>query len=198
MAGEGLVQGHSLGLGEGVDLAAAPAQHRRAGSTRRLGQQRGAVPHQGLIVFPRAIPFQHGELWMVQRGALAIAEDPGEIEQARLAGRQQLLGGEFRRGVQIIRIAGAGIVDQHRRKAVQMRLVPRRDLQDRGLDLDEVAGFEPAPQRRLDPPAREQSRAPVGMDVRPPEGRVGLAHHISLRRKPCKPACALPFTSRMR
>jgi RNA polymerase sigma-70 factor (ECF subfamily) len=37
----------------------------------------------------------------VQRPALAIAEDAGEIEDARLARRQQLLGREFRGSVKI-------------------------------------------------------------------------------------------------
>ena len=152
------------------------ADDHEIGRPRRLCQQRRAVGHQHRVVLVGAIPFQHGEFGMVQRRALAIAEDAGEIEDARFARRQQLLGGEFRRSVEVIGVSGAGIVDQRGGEAMQMRLVAGRALQDRGLDLDEVAGFEPAPQRRLDPPPREQSRAPVGVDVRPPEGRERLAH----------------------
>ena len=125
---------------------------------------------------------------MVQRRALAIAEDAGEIEDARLAGRQQLLGGEFRRGVQVIGVAAAPASSiSAGGEAVQMRLVARRDLQDRGLDLDEIARLEPAPQRRLDAPARQQGRAPVGMDVRPPEGRSGSWRSISRRARTVSP-----------
>ena len=75
----------------------------RAGRARRLGHQRRAVVHQRLIRLVRPIPFQHREFGMMQRAALAVAEHAGEIEDARLARRQQLLAGEFRRGAQIER-----------------------------------------------------------------------------------------------
>ena len=75
----------------------------RAGRARRLGQQRRAILHQRLVRLVRPVPFQHGEFGMMQRAALAVAEDAGEIENPRLARRQQLLAGEFRRGAQIER-----------------------------------------------------------------------------------------------
>ena len=56
----------------------------------------------------------------------------------RLAGRQQLLAGEFRRGAQIERLPLAAGPDQLGREGVQMGLVAGRDLQGRGLDLDET------------------------------------------------------------
>src|SRR3546814_7737949 len=74
---------------------------------------------------------------MVQRGALAVAKDRGELEQPRLAGRQQLLHGEFRRGMQVQRPAAAVGLLQYGGKSLQMRLQSRRDLQGRGLRRSE-------------------------------------------------------------
>ena len=94
--------------------------------------------------------------------------DVGEGEQPRLAGGEQLLAGELGRGVQIepARAAPSGPIELGR-EGVQMRLVAGRDLQDRGLDLDEVALRRTS---RAGPPGcalrREQERAPVGVDVR--------------------------------
>ena len=82
---------------------------------------------------------------MMQRAALAVAEHAREGEQPRLAGREQLLGGEFRRGVQIERRPRAIRRDQLGRERMQMRLVAGRDLQDRGLDLDEIAAPKTTP-----------------------------------------------------
>ena len=73
---------------------------------------------------------------MMQRAALAVAEHAGEFENARLARRQQLLGGEFRRGAQIERAPLPARRDQLGGEGMQMRLVAGRDLQSRGLDLD--------------------------------------------------------------
>ena len=46
-----------------------------------------------------------------------------------------------------------------------MGLVAGRDLQDRGLDLDEAPAAEPAADGVGDPAARQQERPAVGMDV---------------------------------
>jgi len=56
-----------------------------------------------------------------------------------------------------------------------MDLIARRSLQDRGLDLDEIALLQVAAQRRQDTPARPQERLAVGMDVGHPPRR-GLRH----------------------
>ena len=103
--------------------------------------------------------------------ALAIAEHAGEGEHPRLAGGQQLLAGELRRGVQVARRALAARADKLGRERVQMGLVAGRDLQRRGLDLEEAAAAKPVPQRRQDAPARQQERPPVGVDVAVPPGR---------------------------
>ena len=138
----------------------------------RHAQDLRAILHERLVGRVGAIPFEHGELGMVQGPALAVAEHVGEGEQPRLAGGQELLAGELGRGVQIEAAAGRP-VDRGElgREGVQMRLVAGRGLQDRGVDLDEAARIEPTPQRRLDPRAAQQEGAPVGMDVGAPPGR---------------------------
>jgi elongation factor P len=54
---------------------------------------------------------------------------------------------------------------------MEMGLVAGRDLQDGGLDLDEVARREEGPQRRRDAGAPQKERAAVGMDMGRPPGR---------------------------
>jgi hypothetical protein len=118
-----LAHAQPLRLGERVGLAAAKTQALRP---RRLGRQTqhgGAVAHQRLLIFADAIPFQHREFRRVQGGALAVAEDAGEGEDARLSARQQLLHRKFRRSVQIRRRARAVAGDQLCGKPVQMRFI---------------------------------------------------------------------------
>ena len=126
---------------------------------------------------------------MVNSGAckaprLAIAEDPGEGEDARLAGGEQFLHGEFRRGVEIPLEPSAAGRDQLGREGMQMGLVSGRDLQRRRLDLDEASGVEPAAERRHDPVPREQERPPVGVAAGRPERRGGS--HADGKRLPTK------------
>src|SRR5581483_3662105 len=101
-------------------------------------------------------------------------------KQPRLAGGEQLLGGEFRRGVEIEGRAPRVRGDELGREGVQVRLVARRGLQDGGLGLDEALGAEPAPDRRRDRGARQQKRPPVGINMACPPWRRG---HKSLSRK---------------
>ena len=107
---------------------------------------------------------------MVQRPALAVAEHMGDAENSRLAGRQQLLAGELRRGVEIERRARAAgrRPARSRRRAGAPRC--RANLQRRGLDLEEAAPAKPVPQRRQDAAARQQERPPVGVDSRSHQG----------------------------
>jgi elongation factor P len=70
--------------------------------------------------------------------------------------------------------------DEFGGEGVEMGLVARRPLQDRGFDLDEVACLEVAAQCREDAPPRPQEWLPVGMDIRHPPGR-GLRHRESYR-----------------
>ncbi len=156
-------------------------------ASRGLRQDGGAVGHQRLVRFARAVPFDEREFRMMQRAALAVAEHFGELDDAALAGRQKLLAGEFRRRAQIKRRGGAAVGGRKRGgEGMQMGLVSRRNLQGAGLDFDEIAGGKPGPQRRYDPASRQQNRPPVGMDVRGPKGRSGgeAVRHVLFARPP--------------
>ena len=75
---------------------------------------------------------------MVQRPALAVAVNMSHGVEPRLASRQQLLAGKFRRGMQVI-AAGAAI--RRRvigRKAADMGLIAGARLQAGRLDLLET------------------------------------------------------------
>ena len=143
----------------------------RARGVGRKAQQRQCILDHSLIALARAIPFQHGEFGRMQRTALAIAEDAGEIEDFRFARCQQLLGREFRRGVQIKRAAAAVGPDSIGRKGMQMGLIARGDGQSAAFDLGKALGLEMRTQHGLYPPARQQGRAAVGMPVRRPPRR---------------------------
>ncbi len=112
---------------------------------------------------------------MVQGAALPVPEDPRERDDAGFACGQELLAGEFRRGVEEKLRSFA--VRRHRLggEGVQMRLVAGGDLERGGLDLDEVRRREEAAQGGLDAVAADQEAAPIGMDVGRPPGR-GFRH----------------------
>ena len=134
--------------GEG---SAVRSFHAAAGSRRPWRPRPGSPrsPPSALVGLVGPVPLQHGELGMVQRPALAVAEHPGEIEDLRLAGRQQLLAGEFRRGVQVARrrvAAGAissvakacrwvSLPGETCSAAVSTSTKPRRRNQSRSADM---------------------------------------------------------------
>ncbi len=76
---------------------------------------------------------------MMQRAALAVAEDVGEAENAFLARGQQFLGREFGRRMKIEARGAALRPDKPGSESRDMRLVAGRNLQDRGIDLDKAA-----------------------------------------------------------
>ncbi len=83
----------------------------------------------------------------MQIAALTVAEHTRELENLRLAGREQFLAGEFRRGPQIARRARAVGARQLGARRMQMGLVAGRDLQDAGLDLGKSLLIEKGPRR---------------------------------------------------
>ena len=161
---------HLLRLGEGIGLRAAPGQDLGAQGVGRQGQQMGAVLHQRLVGRVRPVPFQQGEFRMVQRPALAVAPHPGQIEDLRLAGRQQLLGRELRRGVQVQDRATPIRPNGLCRKGMQMGLIARRDLQGGRLHLGEALVLEPAAHGPGDLPAGGQEGTAVAVGVLVPPG----------------------------
>ncbi|GJE83688.1 hypothetical protein CJNNKLLH_5066 [Methylorubrum thiocyanatum] len=176
VAVERLGQGQPLEGCERIRLA--PAE-RQALHPCRLGgerQQRRAILHQRVVVRSGTIPFEHREFGMVQGAALAVAEDVGEAEQARLARREQLLAGEFRRGVQVERLAAAIGQDRLRCEGGEMRLVARRDLERRRLHLHEIRVGKPGAERREDAVAGQQQRPAIRMEAGMPPGRGVVTH----------------------
>ncbi len=170
-AGKRLGDAQALGFEERIGLAAPVGETPGA---RRLGgerQDRGAIAHQRLVGFAGPVPFEHREFGMVQRPALAVAVDMGEAGNPRLARGQQLLAGEFRRGVQVEGGRVAARRQRFRGEGMEMGLVAGRDLQRRRIDLHEIALREIPPHCVLDAVARQQKGTPVRMDVRVPPRR---------------------------
>ena len=173
---ECLGQGQPLEGGERVGLAAAEAQPFCPGGLGSEREQRGAIGHQRIVGLTGAVPFEHRELGMVQGAALAVAKDAGEAEEARLARGQQLLAGEFRRGVQVERLAASVGQDRLGGEGGEMRLVARRDLQRGGLHLHEVVACEMPAQGREDAVAGQEQGPAIRVDAGVPPGRGFGAH----------------------
>jgi len=110
----------------------------------------------------------------MERPTFPVAPDMGKGVDLRLSRRQQLFHREFRRGVQIHRPRGAVRADSLGDKTVQMRLVSGRDGQGRGIHLRKASPGQPHPQGRLNPVARQQNRAAVGVALGVPPGSCGI------------------------
>ena len=167
---EGIGDRHAIGFGARVANVAAEREFLHSRRVRCQTQQRERVGDDRRIGLMSAIPFEHGELRRMQGAALAIAEHAGEIEDARLARRQQLLGREFRRSVEITPMPRAAGLHRIGFEGMQMRLIAGRDHQRAALDFGEALGLEPGARGGLDPAASDQRRAPVGVDVGRPPG----------------------------
>ena len=174
MMAEGVGDAHPLGFGTWIASLVAERKFLEAGDVRRHADDGEAVGDHRLVFLVGAIPFQHGEFRRMRHAALAIAEDAGEIEDPRLARRQQFLGREFRRGVQVERLARATGRDQLGRESMQMRLVAGRHLQGGRLDLDEAGLGKPGAQGGDYTVAGEQERPAIGVSLLFPERRRSL------------------------
>ena len=145
--------------------ASSAAQSAISGLVRRLG----------------AVPLEHRELGVVQSARARDCARPwASVEDPPLARGQQLLAGELRRGVEIEPPRGRHRADQLGGRRRAGGLVAGRDLQGRGLDLDEALGLEPGPERALVMRvARRPARPPVGVVVGVPPGALaaGAAGH---------------------
>src|SRR6266545_937069 len=116
----------------------------------------------------RPIPFEHRELRRMKRGALATAIDTGKVEDAPLAGSEQLFAGKLGRGVQI-KLFGAAVGPHHGGgNRMKMRLVAGRELQRTAFDFGEVMLREPSADCRPDPIARQKNGPAIDMDFGAP------------------------------
>src|ERR1700679_40687 len=155
-------------------------------------RERQRVLHHRLDVFAGAVPFQHGEFRRVQTGALAIAEHPGEFKYPCLARRQQFLGGEFRRGVEIKRLLAAIGPHPLGGEGMKMRLIAGRGRQYPALDLGKILGLKPGAQTVFDPPPEAEERAAVGVLLGIPPG------HLSQPSLPAKDPANIGFEGNKR
>ena len=179
MPRKGLRHGDVLGAGERISGPPLPRELPAAGSLGGARDHRHAVVHDEVIGLAGAIPFEHGELGMMQRPALAVAEDARELDDARFACSEELLAGKLRRGAQETAIVPARI-GKLGRKRLQMDLIAGGHLQRRGLDLDEVKLGEIVPQRPHDLAAHAQHGPALGVDAgRPRWGRGGHQYGLS-------------------
>ena len=109
---------------------------------------------------------------MVQRRALAVAEHMSEGENPLLARRQQLLAGEFRRGMQIKPAFVAPRPDQIHAEGRNMRLIAARDLQRGRLHLDKSLMGEKLPNRRPEQGADLEKGLAVGVNILAHQGEA--------------------------
>ena len=135
-----------------------------------------------VVTLVHPVPFQHGEFWGIQVAALAVSIDGRKRENLPFARGQQLLAGEFRRGVKVERPARAVGRDLIGRKGMEMGLVSGRDLKGRALHLGKSFSGEIGPRRLAYASTRHQQRPAIGMDGFVPPGRA-LDHGRRLRPK---------------
>ena len=112
---------------------------------------------------------------MVQRAALAVSPDPGEIEDPPLTRGEQLLAGELRGGAQIepVRLAVglAAWAGQVSGESVKMGLVAWRHLKAGGFDLSEAPCLEPGAHGAGEGVPCGQEGAAAGVNFGAPPGR---------------------------
>src|SRR5262249_23629561 len=131
--------------------------------------ERFALIHQIMVGGVDPIPFEHCKFRVMGRAALAVAEDMGELPDARHPGDEQFLHREFGRGVQVALrpFVGARVVKQGC-EGPQMRFEPGAHLQGRRVDLDITACRKEGADRTEDPPALVEPGAPCRKAVGPP------------------------------
>jgi len=70
---------HQLRLGKWIGGSAAKRKSPDAGGLRGMGDHDHAVGHDGVIGGIGAVPFQHRELGVMRRAALAVAVDMRQL-----------------------------------------------------------------------------------------------------------------------
>ena len=120
---KGFAERQHFGFGTGDAAAPLPAQRVILRRRQRHAAQRHRIVHHLRPVGLGTIPFDHGEFRRVQRPRLAVAPDPGEIDDVRFAGGQQLFRCEFRRGVKVARFRRAALRLPMRGKGMEVRFI---------------------------------------------------------------------------
>ncbi len=96
---------------QGIDVCVAPECLRVGQTLRRFriwmtghqqtGDQQLHLVHELMVIEAGTVPFDHGELGIVQSPRLAVAEDAGDLVDGPAPGRQQSFHGELRGGLQV-------------------------------------------------------------------------------------------------
>ena len=106
-----------------------PANHR----LRHALQQGRGVGEDVAVVGVGAVPFEHGELRFVQPAAFAGTEAGTELEQARIAGRQEPLHMQFGGGAKEPGAGGLGVDEIFQGRGREA---------DRSVDFEEIVRRE--------------------------------------------------------
>ena len=141
-----------------------PPQSSLAASAIRLFGQ----PHDVAIVGVRLVQLEHGELGVPAIAEALVAEDAADLEDLLEATGDQPLEIQLGRHAQVhVHVERVVVRDERLRVRAS-----RQRLQDRRLDFDEAAIFEPAPHERHEPAAKLEDPADVVAD---PQVDVALA-----------------------
>jgi hypothetical protein len=148
VAGEGLLNRDPLEGSRQLDAPAAAADAglgARSEVARRRLDEPLQIAHDPPVVGPGPVELQHGEFGVVGGGELAVAEDPGELEDTLEAVGQQPLHGVFRAGDEPERTDHAAVLGAERRlEGRQVRLHAGGRHQRRRLHLLVAEGAESA------------------------------------------------------
>ena len=114
------------------------------GELRQEQADEGAdLVHELVVIEPRPVPFDDGELGVVQPASLTFSKGVGDLVDRPHAGGQQTLHGGLRRGLQVEGLPGpigAGTVAAYRR--IEMTVNHHAPRQQGGLNLDDAAPGE--------------------------------------------------------
>jgi hypothetical protein len=104
------------------------------------GKQAHAVFNKPLIRRLHAVPFEHGEFWMMEFSSLPVSEHVAQMKDALFSSREEFLGRKFRRRVQIKRQSDAAFINKFGVERADVGLISRRDLQSGGIDFEKGLG----------------------------------------------------------
>jgi hypothetical protein len=112
---------------------------------RYRGHELLGVAHDVIDLRARAVPFEHRELGVVMRSALALAKARCELIDMRIALRQEALHLVLGRGTEPARCSALAL---DYLEGVEVQIEPRRNDHRRGLDFEKAASVEEPTHRR--------------------------------------------------